>query len=283
MLINKECIELLESFFAYKPDMEIELKGEFENNQFKSFLKRLEGRKLIKNLEISNIPKTEAYKIKFEIVDWAELESFAQYTFDDLIEEPYGINRQLSIVADRILEKAIELDSIIFTVTEADFEQYEREHIQFLKTFEILEKQKFLFQRESTYYLTDQSFSFRILLFKNLDDHKKELNKEVIKKSKKENEKQKLVFENGILKGGWSNSELRIKSENSFEYQLLSVALNSPLGEKIDCSTESIDIPKFQKIYDTALRLNKKIEKSLGIKDFFDIDYSNKNIMRTVE
>ncbi len=283
MLINDECVGLLESFFAYRPDKEIQLEAEFQNNQFKIFLKRLENRKLIKDLEINNIPKTEAYKIKFEIVNWDALESFAQYAFDDLVEDPYGTDRQSSIVANRILEKALELDSILFTITEADFDSHEREHIQFINTFNVLAQQKFIFQREFTYYLTDRTFLFKILIFKNLDEYKKELNKESAETSKQEKEKQKLTFKNSILKGGWSDNELRIKSENSFEYQILRTALNSPLGEKIDCTTESIDISKFQKIYDTALRLNNKIEKSLDIKDFFDIDYSNKNIMRTVE
>lgn len=283
MLLTEECLEFLESFFAYSPDKNITLEAEFQNNEFKSLLKRLEGRKIIKSLEVDKIPKTEAYKIKFDIIDWSGLESFAQYVFDDLVEEPYGVERQLSIVYNRILEKALELDSIMFTMTEADFDPYELEHIQFLKIFKMLDKQKLIFQREATYYLTDQTFLFRIILFKDLKEYKKELNKKAVKESKKEEENQKLTFENGILRGGWSKNELKIKSENSFEYQVLSAAFNEPLGKKIDCSTDYIDIDKFQKIYDAALRLNKKIENSLGIKNFFDIDYSNKNIVRTVE
>lgn len=276
-------MEFLESFFAYRSDKNITLEAEFQNNEFKSLLKRLEGRKIIKNLEVDKITKTEAYKIKFDIIDWSGLESFAQYVFDDLVEDPYGVDRQLSIVYNRILEKALELDNIIFTITEADFDPYEREHIQFIKAFNMLAEKKYIFERESTYYLSDRSFLFRILLFKNLNTYRKELNKEAIKESSEEKERQKLTFVNGVLRGGWSKNELKIKSENSFEYQVLSAAFSEPLGKKIDCSTDYIDIDKFQKIHDTALRLNKKIENSLGIKNFFDIDYSNKNIVRTVE
>lgn len=93
-----------------------------------------------------------------------------------------------------------------------------------------------------------------------------------------------IAFKNNELYGGRTTKRIYIKKENSLEYRLLQKAFELPLKERIDVmSFENDDDLDFQQIYDTARRINKKIENSLGIKGFFEFNYPNKYIMRTVE
>lgn len=89
-------------------------------------------------------------------------------------------------------------------------------------------------------------------------------------------------FKNGELSGGMTGNKLQIKKENSHEFKLLQVAFSEPIMKALDTLDFDADDLSFQQIYDTARRLNKKIEQGLKIENFFQLDYPNRRIMRTV-
>ena len=82
-----------------------------------------------------------------------------------------------------------------------------------------------------------------------------------------------IKFVNGELSGGMTGNKLIIKKENSLEYIVLQKAFELPVMDRIDATEfEGSDDLKFQQIYDTARSLNKKIDATLKIKNFFKYD-----------
>lgn len=92
----------------------------------------------------------------------------------------------------------------------------------------------------------------------------------------------KLRFNSGVLFRDFCDRVLIIDGENTLEYRLLKFAMEHPVGKRIDQATEDLDM-RGRQIYDTAGRLNDKIEKIFEIEDFFQRDSKNKHVKRTVD
>lgn len=92
----------------------------------------------------------------------------------------------------------------------------------------------------------------------------------------------KFHFDQGVMFRDFCDTVLKIKGENTLEYRLVQTALKTPVGEKIDTLTDDLEMD-WRQLYDTAKRLNDKIKIAFKISDYFQIDYQNKNIRKTIE
>lgn len=68
-------------------------------------------------------------------------------------------------------------------------------------------------------------------------------------------------------------------AEDSHEHSVMKTAFSSPIGTRIDNATDGIEMD-WRKLYDTANRLNDKIERKFGVKGFFKIEFKDKYIER---
>lgn len=89
-------------------------------------------------------------------------------------------------------------------------------------------------------------------------------------------------FDQGVLFRDFSDTVLKIGGENTLEYRLVQTALKTPVGEKIDTLTDELEM-EWRQLYDTAKRLNDKIKTVFKVDEFFQIDYQNKNVSKTIE
>jgi len=89
-------------------------------------------------------------------------------------------------------------------------------------------------------------------------------------------------FDQGILFRDFCDTVLKIKGENTLEHRLVQTALKTRVGEEIDTLTDELEMD-WRQLYDTAKRLNDKIKTAFKISDFFQIDYQNKKIKKTIE
>jgi len=92
----------------------------------------------------------------------------------------------------------------------------------------------------------------------------------------------KFRFNQGVLFRDFCNDILMVKGENTKEYRLLDTVVALPARERIDALTENIEM-EWRQLYDTARRLNNKIKDIFKIDNFFQIDFQNKKLHRTVE
>ena len=63
----------------------------------------------------------------------------------------------------------------------------------------------------------------------------------------------------------------------------MAVAMEMPVNSRIDCAVQGIDRKDFRKLYDDAGRLNNKISKKFKVSEFFERNFSDKYLQRTVE
>ncbi len=92
---------------------------------------------------------------------------------------------------------------------------------------------------------------------------------------------QQFYFDQGVLhRDGASGVE--VFAENTLEHTVLIAAFKTDFGERIDNATHPIDCG-WEKLYDTARRINSKVAKRFGARDFFKIDSKNKFIERSVK
>lgn len=89
-------------------------------------------------------------------------------------------------------------------------------------------------------------------------------------------------FDKGILFRDFCDTVLKIGGENTLEYRLVQTALKTSVGEKIDTLTDELEM-EWRQLYDTAKRLNDKIKTAFKVDEFFQIDYQNKNVRKTIE
>lgn len=89
-------------------------------------------------------------------------------------------------------------------------------------------------------------------------------------------------FDQGVLFRDFCDTILKIGGENTLEYRLVQTALKTPVGEKIDTLTDELEM-EWRQLYDTAKRLNDKIKTAFKVDGFFQIDYQNKNVRKTIE
>lgn len=92
---------------------------------------------------------------------------------------------------------------------------------------------------------------------------------------------QEFHFDQGVLhRDGASGVE--IFAEDTLEHTALTAAFSRPVGERIDNATHPIDCG-WDKLYDAARRINSKVGKKFGVRDFFQIDHKNKYIQRNIK
>jgi hypothetical protein len=72
-------------------------------------------------------------------------------------------------------------------------------------------------------------------------------------------------------------------NENTIEYNLLRVAFELKIYERLDSMTEGLGDYNSEQLYKTALRVNNKILNEFKIDSFFDIDYANKHVKRSIQ
>lgn len=89
-------------------------------------------------------------------------------------------------------------------------------------------------------------------------------------------------FDQGILFRDFCDTVLKIKGENTLEYRVMQTALKTPVGTEFDTLTDELEMD-WRQLYDTAKRLNDKIKTTFKIDEFFQIDYQNKKIKKTIE
>lgn len=87
-------------------------------------------------------------------------------------------------------------------------------------------------------------------------------------------------FSEGILRRDGTDAIEKF-GENSHEHSVLRVAFDNPLKTRIDNATPGIEMG-WDTLYDTARRLNKKIEGKFGVNGFFRTEFKDKYIERTV-
>lgn len=266
-----------------KPGPVIVIKKDSQNTEIFGAIYFLEAQGLIYNLR--HIKKKEDKYSKGDIIfavsNWDALWEYYIKHYEGHVKDPFGKVKQLEIVKKVIWGKAEKLDNKQFTLTASDFKNEERKHILLIPTIEILARSGFLsIEKFGLPPFADVEYSIKL--------EEKPVRKKVVKKEKIKSEikiiekKPEFRFSNGVLFRDYLNNTLIIKNENSNEFQLLRLVFDNPLGERIDTMSDNIDMG-FRQIYDTARRLNDKIDKTFNIKDFFDLDYKNKYIKRVVE
>lgn len=287
---------LLSDIFRYKPNKEIAIKKRLFWNGFIEILQELHKKNIIKDLTISrddlendlygydDNEKGTVYNIRFTVQSWQKLNKFARNEFDKLITEPYGKDKQLKIIQEVIINKALELENNQFRISDNDF-YVDEKHIVFFEMLNELEKEGWLKLLDATYYTDSDDFKCDIKLLKDIKELKNERNEQNKQQSQEKKEvlcSQKFRFNQGVLFRDFCDGILIIKGENTQEYRLLQTAIALPVRERIDKITDNIDM-NWRQLYDTAGRLNAKIKDIFKVDNFFQTDFPNKNLHRTVE
>jgi|GEM_PF-3971898 len=198
----------------------------------------------------------------------------------DHVDEPYGKEKQKKLVKEAILKKASRLENDVVTITRADLTVHDNEHLNLLLTIQDLVDDNFVAIENLNLSVYDNS-EVRVRLIEGwvkLEDS----NKKNSSTDAKLINTPKFRFSNNVLFRDLSDEVLRFDRENSHEFQLMRVAFEVPINERIDTILEKLDMD-FRQIYDTANRVNKKIEDKFKVSNFFKIDYKNRYIKRVVE
>lgn len=298
MRLNYDCRELLDELYGKREDERIFFKKSFEDNEFKKMLQELVEFGAIKNLLINSynsnlIDGKDWFKIEFDVMSWKKLDDFGEEKFNEFTTEPYGEEKQKREVKDFIIEKALRLENTKFLICADDFGTYKIEHIAFLKVIDKLGEEGFLKSCGITFNLGGflGGFEGTIEVLENLENLKKSVGAEEKKEIKKQGKETKEVsvqplpkfrFNQGVLFRDFCDEVLMVKGENTQEYRVLQTAINLPIKERIDAATRNIDMG-WRQLYDTARRLDDKIKGTFKVDSFFQIDFPNKNITRTVE
>lgn len=299
MALDLESRKLLAGIYGLKPSEKIAIKERLYSNGFMEMLEEIEEKKAIKELAILNdsfdnsifshsTKEGTVYNISFTVRSWQKLNKFGSDEFKKLVTEPYGKDKQLKIVREAILNKAIRLENNEFRINDDDIGYPDQEHIAFLEVIDGLAKEGFLKTRDGTFYIDTGNFEYDIKLLKDIPELKRErAQKEKPKRQKPvlKNEpvlSPKFRFSQGVLFRDFCNEVLIRRGENTQEYRLLDTAIALPVRETIDALTENIEM-EWRQLYDTARRLNDKIKDIFKVDGFFQIDFQNKKLHRTVE
>lgn len=292
MPLDLESRELLSDIYTVKPDKEVRISKRLRRNSFLEMLNRLEKEGFIKELSVTEnelantYPKLTdegiVYDIIFTVKDWQKLDEFGVNEFNNLITEPYGKDKQLQIVKEVIIKKALQLENTKFRLSNNDISKSDNEHVVMFPALKNLEKEKFLKQTGDTdFQIKTGDWACDIELLKDLKGLKAQTAKNA--ESKKQSvSSPKFRFNQGVLFRDCCNEVLLITGERTQEYTLLSVAMSLPIMERIDATTESVEL-SWRELYDTARRLNSKIKQTFKIDNFFQIDFENKYLHRAVE
>lgn len=158
--------------------------------------------------------------------------------------------------------------------------------VQYLNKEGIIEKYMIareMLKWEKNIVITVNEEKFRDLYRKVLDFyHQNHKNKKTI-------DEPQFRFDKGVLFRDGNTTVLKF-NENDLEYNLLIVSFDIPFGERIDLvssgdALEQLKEPEFRdwkQLYDTARRLNTKIEKEFKIKNFLTIYTEDKFLVRNV-
>ncbi|MEI8360516.1 MAG: hypothetical protein WCG01_00035 [bacterium] len=259
----------------------IEFGKELQNIDSLETLEILEEKKLIcgrLDVEVDNV----LYKggsIVFGVANRDKLRNFYIECYDQ-VDVPYGKEKQKRLVKEVVLKKASKLENDVVTITRADLTVHDNEHINLLLTIQDLVNDGFMVV-ENLNLPVYRNGEVRVKLMDGWmeikDDNKQNLSSDV-----KTINTPKFRFSNNVLFRDLSDKVLRFDRENSHEFQLIRVAFEMPINERIDTILEKLDMT-FRQIYDTANRVNEKIEVTFKISGFFEVDYKNRHIKRVVE
>src|SRR3989338_4697128 len=300
MTLDYESRKLLGNIYSNRPNKRVSfIKKRLYSNDFIEMLEGLQKKKAIKDLSISEnelenrffSPSNEegiVYDIHFNVQSWQKLDDFGGDEYNKIVTEPYGKEKQLKITKEAIINKAIRLENIQFRIDNNDLGYPDKEHIVVFEVLDELQKEGFLELLGSSFFIDTGGFECDIKLLKDLKELKAErTRKDEIKKQKftPKNEptpSPKFRFNQGVLFRDFCNEILIVKGENTKEYRLLDTTIALPIRERIDALTENIEM-EWRQLYDTARRLNNKIKDIFKIDNFFQIDFQNKKLHRTVE
>lgn len=250
----------------------IEIGKEFLNMETAEALDLLVDEKLIfdkKDIENGGII--------LRIVNWDKLWNFFIEKYDH-VTDPYGKEKQMTIIREAIVKKALKQENKEISISLSELGEEDKEHINFAHTIQDLADDSFLIIKDIKLPLSGES-EFKIEITGDLSRFAEE---EKSPDQKEKTGQQKFRFSNGVLFRDSVDNTLAVKNENTQEYRLLKLALSLPIGERIDAVSDGLEM-SFRQIYDTAMRLNEKINKIFGVKDFFVIDSQNKHVIRSVE
>ncbi len=288
MPLDFESRELLSDIYKVKPDKNVSINKWLRSNSFFEMLNRLEKEGVVKDLDtpkddLENFDPSKTadkgtfYTISFTVNDWQKLEDFGINEFNNLITEPYGKDKQLQIVKEAIIKKAVQLENTKFRLSNDDISDKENKHIVIFPALKDLEKEKFLkLAGDTDFQIKTGGWACDIELLKGLKRQK-----EKTAKKKGQALSPKFRFDQGVLFRDFCDKVLIIKRERTQEYDLLRVAMSLPIMERIDASTEDLELD-WRHLYDTARRLNDKIKNVFKIDNFFQTDFENKKVHRTV-
>ncbi len=291
MALDFESRELLSDIYQIKPNKKVFITKRLHSNGFLGMLDDLEKKGIIENLSalenefgsdfLETTDKGTLYNIRFKVEDWKKLDEFGIKEFNNLITEPYGKDKQLQIVKTAIVKKALQLENTKFRLSKGDVLGDDKEHIVIFETLKDLEKEKFLKLTGATNFdIKTGDWACDIELLKDL----KELRKQTAKAEPKKGPapSPKFHFNQGVLFRDFCNEVLIVRSENSKEHTLLTVAMFQPVMARIDATTDDVEMD-WRRLYDTARRLNDKIKTVFKIDNFFQLDFENKKLWRVVE
>lgn len=291
MALDFESRELLSDIYKAKPDTKVVIRKRLHSNGFLGMLGDLEKKGLIEDLvasenefgldSLDTTDKGMLYNISFTVKNWQKLNEFGTKEFSNLITEPYGKDKQLQVVRAAIVKKALQLENTKFRFSKSDVSGDDKEHIVIFEAIKGLEKEKFLKLTGDTHFdIKTGDWACDIVLLKDL----KEFQKQTIKtEPKKESvSSPKFHFNQGVLFRDFCDEVLIIKGEGSQEYSLLAIAMSLPVMERIDATTDDLELD-WRRLYDTARRLNDKIKTTFKIDNFFQTDFENKKLHRAVE
>lgn len=273
-----------------EPNLRVVIRNGLQNPEICSVIFMLENNGLIFNrINIEKDDPKKGYKkddILVSVSNWKALHDYYFEIYENDVADPYGQDKQLAVVKKLIIEKSGRLENKEMSIGGDDFEKDVRRHIYLIKTVKDLAEKKFI-EIENMELPPFADVVFKIKLIGDISAER-ENDKNEVEDKKDEVEKDLIVvdspkfrFSNGVLFRDFTDNVLIVKKEDSFEHQLLRLAVSTPVGERID-SMSDIDM-KFRQIYDTARNLNTKIEKTFKISDFFVIDFANKYVKRAVE
>lgn len=299
MALDYESRKLLGDIYECKPDQQVTIQKRLYSKGFVEMLESFQKKKMIKDLSIHkdelenplfgyDSEKGTVYNINFAVRSWQKLDDFGGDEYNKIVTEPYGKEKQLKITKEAIIDKAIGLENIQFRIDNGDLGYPDKEHVVIFEVLDELQKENFLELLDSSFYIDTGDFECDIKLLKNL----KELKAKRAKKDESEKQKTapkneptpspKFRFNQGVLFRDFCNEILIVKGENTKEYRLLDTVIALPVRERIDALTENIEM-EWRQLYDTARRLNGKIKDIFKIDNFFQIDFQNKKLHRTVE
>jgi hypothetical protein len=147
--------------------------------------------------------------------------------------------------------------------------------------FGVIELQKTPYTLDAVFGEDQDVYKFTV---PNADKFKKLIDAYEAKSAEKQADMRtpKFRFDQGVLFRDFCDTVLKIGGENTLEYRLVQTALKTPVGEKIDTLTDELEM-EWRQLYDTAKRLNDKIKTAFKVDEYFQIDYQNKNIRKTIE